>query len=446
MNKLNKRVLAVDDEPNMRRLLEITLRQAGYQPLIAANGREALDILKKDGADVVISDLHMPQMDGISLLKQMRESDINIPVIIVTAHGEIDSAVNAMKLGASDYILRPFDLETIELALDRALSMARLREENDFLKAEVEGEKTLIGASKSIQHIEQTIRTIAKEKVTVLIYGETGAGKEVVAKAIHENSNRKNHLFVAINCAAIPADILESELFGHEKGAFTGALKERIGKFELANEGTLFLDEITEMPMPLQAKLLRALQENTIEKVGSNKPIQLDIRVIAATNRDPLLAVKSGLLREDLYYRLNVFNITVPPLRERIEDIPILAKYFLQKRGCEITQDAIKMLQSYPWPGNVRELENVLERASIVCDQKKIALKDLPYDIQASNPSDRHANFQGNLSIPTAVEQLEKQMIIQALETTSGNKSKAAKLLEISERSLWNKLSQYELK
>ncbi len=446
MNKLNKRVLAVDDEPNMRRLLEITLRQAGYQPLIAENGREALDILKKDGADVVISDLHMPQMDGISLLKQMRESDINIPVIIVTAHGEIDSAVNAMKLGASDYILRPFDLETIELALDRALSMARLREENDFLKAEVEGEKTLIGASKSIQHIEQTIRTIAKEKVTVLIYGETGAGKEVVAKAIHENSNRKNHLFVAINCAAIPADILESELFGHEKGAFTGALKERIGKFELANEGTLFLDEITEMPMPLQAKLLRALQENTIEKVGSNKPIQLDIRVIAATNRDPLLAVKSGLLREDLYYRLNVFNITVPPLRERIEDIPILAKYFLQKRGCEITQDAIKMLQSYPWPGNVRELENVLERASIVCDQKKIALKDLPYDIQASNPSDRHANFQGNLSIPTAVEQLEKQMIIQALETTSGNKSKAAKLLEISERSLWNKLSQYELK
>ena len=220
----------------------------------------------------------------------------------------------------------------------------------------------------------------------MLIYGETGAGKEVVAKAIHENSNRKNHLFVAINCAAIPADILESELFGHEKGAFTGALKERIGKFELANEGTLFLDEITEMPMPLQAKLLRALQENTIEKVGSNKPIQLDIRVIAATNRDPLLAVKSGLLREDLYYRLNVFNITVPPLRERIEDIPILAKYFLQKRGCEITQDAIKMLQSYPWPGNVRELENVLERASIVCDQKKIALKDLPYDIQASNP------------------------------------------------------------
>lgn len=446
MNKLNKRVLAVDDEPNMRRLLEITLRQAGYQPLIAANGREALDILKKDGADVVISDLHMPQMDGISLLKQMRESDINIPVIIVTAHGEIDSAVNAMKLGASDYILRPFDLETIELALDRALSMARLKEENDFLKAEVEGEKTLIGASKSIQHIEQMIRTIAKEKVTVLIYGETGTGKEVVAKVIHENSNRKNHLFVAINCAAIPADILESELFGHEKGAFTGALKERIGKFELANEGTLFLDEITEMPMPLQAKLLRALQENTIEKVGSNKPIQLDIRVIAATNRDPLLAVKSGLLREDLYYRLNVFNITVPPLRERIEDIPLLAKYFLQKRGCEITPDAIKMLQSYPWPGNVRELENVLERASIMCDQKKIDLKDLPYDIQATNLSNRNASFQGNLSIPAAVEQIEKQMIIQALETTSGNKSKAAKLLEISERSLWNKLSQYELK
>ncbi len=446
MNKLNKRVLAVDDEPNMRRLLEITLRQAGYQPLIAANGREALEILKKDGADIVISDLHMPQMDGISLLKQMRESDINIPVIIVTAHGEIDSAVNAMKLGASDYILRPFDLKTIELALDRALSIARLKEENDFLKAEIEGEKTLIGASKSIQHIEQTIRAIAKEKVTVLIFGETGTGKEVIAKAIHENSTRKNHLFVAINCAAIPADILESELFGHEKGAFTGAIKERVGKFELANEGTLFLDEITEMPMPLQAKLLRALQENIIEKVGSNKPIQLDIRVIAATNRDPLLAVKSGLLREDLYYRLNVFNIAAPPLRERIEDIPALTEHFIQKRGCTITPNAIQALQSYPWPGNVRELENVLERASIVCTQKKIELKDLPYDIQEPNSSNRRINPQGNMSIPTAVEHLEKQMIIQAIEATSGNKSKAAKLLEISERSLWNKLNQYGLK
>lgn len=446
MNKLNKRVLAVDDEPNMRRLLEITLRQAGYKPLIAANGREALDIIKNDGADIVISDLHMPEMDGISLLKGMRESEINIPVIIVTAHGEIDSAVNAMKLGASDYILRPFDLETIEIAIDKALSLARLKEENDFLKAEVEGENSLIGQSSAIQKIEQMIKTVAKEKVTVLISGETGTGKEIIAKAIHENSDRKNGLFVAINCAAIPSEILESELFGHEKGAFTGAIKERVGKFELANEGTVFLDEITEMPMPLQAKLLRALQENTIEKVGSNKSVELDIRVIAATNRDPAEAVKTGTLRGDLYYRLNVFNIEVPPLRQRTEDIALLAEHFIKKRGCSIDKDAVEALKSYAWPGNVRELENVLERATIVCDQKTIKLTDLPHDVQHPTLSKSVQIFDDNLSIPLAVEQLEKEMIVKALEKTSGNKSKAARLLEISERSLWNKLSQYELK
>lgn len=449
MIKQNKRVLAVDDEPNMRRLIEITLRQAGYRPVIASNGKEALNILKTDGADIVISDLHMPEMDGISLLKNMRESGIQIPVIIVTAHGEIQSAVEAMKLGAADYILRPFDLETIEIAIDKALSVARLQQENDFLKSTIEGDSQLIGQSLSMQQIKQMINTVAKEKVTVLISGETGTGKEIVAKAIHENSDRKQGLFVAINCAAIPADILESELFGHEKGAFTGAIKDRIGKFELANEGTIFLDEITEMPLPLQAKLLRALQENRIEKVGSNKPIELDIRIIAATNRNPLEAVKQGSLREDLYYRLNVIQLEVPALRQRLEDVPLLTQYFLQKRACSIEAPALLALQSYAWPGNVRELENVLERASILCQNKVIQLTDLPMDIQQpqSKSQNIHTDEVSNLlSIPQAVEKIEIQKISEALKITAGNKSKAAKLLEISERSLWNKLSQYQLK
>jgi two-component system response regulator AtoC len=443
-----KRVLAVDDEPHMRRLLEITLRQAGYQALIAANGLEALEILKNQGADIVVSDLHMPTMDGIGLLTSMRELEFDIPVIIVTAQGEIDSAVNAMKLGAADYILRPFDLETLEIAITRALALTRLKEENHYLREEIEGEKTLLGSSSAIQQVTDTIKKIASEKVTVLITGETGTGKEVVAKAIHANSNRKQGLFVAVNCAAIPHEMLESELFGHEKGAFTGAIKDRVGKFELAHEGTLFLDEITEMPISLQAKLLRALQENVIEKLGGNRPIAVDIRVIAATNRDPLQAVKDGMLREDLFYRLDVFRIDLPPLRNRPDDIPELCQHFLKKRGCQIDAEAIAALQSYAWPGNVRELENVIERASIVCVGNNIQCNDLPYEIQKpalAMTLITDADSAEILSIPQATATLEKAMIIKALEKTAGNKSKAAKILEISERSLWYKVAHYAI-
>jgi two-component system response regulator AtoC len=443
-----KRVLAVDDEPHMRRLLEITLRQAGYQALVAANGVEALEILKNQGADIVVSDLHMPAMDGIGLLTSMRELELDIPVIIVTAQGEIDSAVQAMKLGASDYILRPFDLETLEMAITRALSLTRLKEENHYLREETEGEKTLLGSSAAIQQVSHIIKQIAGEKVTVLIAGETGTGKEVVAKAIHASSNRKQGLFVAVNCAAIPHEMLESELFGHEKGAFTGAIKDRIGKFELAHEGTLFLDEITEMPISLQAKLLRALQESVIEKLGGNRPIAVDIRVVAATNRDPQQAVKDGLLREDLFYRLNVFRIDLPPLRNRIEDISALCLHFLKKRGCQIDAEAIKALQAYAWPGNVRELENVIERASIVCIGKNIQCNDLPYDIQQpvlATALKTDASSAEILSIPQATAALEKAMISKALTKTDGNKSKAAKILEISERSLWYKVAHYDI-
>lgn len=448
-----KRILAVDDEPSMRRLLEISLRQAGYQPLVAENGQEALRILRDENIDLVVSDLHMPVMDGLKLLEALRAENIEIPVIIVTAQGEIASAVQAMKLGASDYILRPFDLETLEIAISRALSVTRLKIENQFLRDEAEQiGKSLIGESPSICKVHQAISQVASEKVTVLIAGETGTGKELVARAIHQQSPRKSALFVAVNCAAIPSEMLESELFGHERGAFTGAVKERIGKFELADGGTLFLDEITEMPIALQAKLLRALQEGTIERLGSNRQLNVDIRVVAATNRDPMQAIKEGKLREDLYYRLNVFRIDLPPLRDRLSDIKMLSAHFLKKRNVSIDESATHLLENYAWPGNIRELENVLERAAIVCGGQTIKPQNLPADMLAQNDATAKLMPNSNnlvsqtkpLSLPQAVQAVEMQLITEALNQSNNNKSRAAKLLDISERTLWYKLSRYQ--
>jgi len=299
-----------------------------------------------------------------------------------------------------------------------------------------------------MQALKKMIAQVAPEKATVLIAGETGTGKELVAKAIHAASPRKNSLFVAVNCAAIPAEMLESELFGYEKGAFTGAVKARTGKFELADKGTLFLDEITEMPINLQAKLLRALQEGVIEKLGSNKQIALDNRIVAATNRDAMQAVKEGKLREDLYYRLNVFQLNVPALRERQGDVRLLSNYFITRRGGQISEAALLQLESYDWPGNVRELENVLERAAILSGGEAIEPQHLPRDIVGEEPSlpETDTKLENNLSIPAHTQQLEKKLIIQAIEASKGNKAKAAKLLEISERSLWYKLDTYNLK
>jgi two-component system response regulator AtoC len=368
-------------------------------------------------------------------------------VIIVTAQGEVKTAIDAMKSGASDYILRPFDLEELELAIVRALSFARLVVENQYLREDKAPDAGLVGTSPAMQQLFESIRQVAPEKATVLIAGETGTGKELVARAIHAGSPRSNGLFVAVNCAAIPHEMLESELFGHEKGAFTGAIKERIGKFELADGGTLFLDEITEMPMALQAKLLRALQENIIERVGGNRPIAVDIRIVAATNRDPREAIKDGKLREDLYYRLNVFRIDLPALKARKSDIPKLAQHFLAKRRVDISPEAIDALTRYDWPGNVRELENVLERAAIISGNQTVLPKHLPTEMVSHAPgrvSESSATV-NSLALPPAIEALERQLITEALAATQGNKSKAAKLLEISERSLWYKLSQYQM-
>jgi two-component system response regulator AtoC len=449
-------ILVVDDEPKMRRLLEIMLTQMDYQVLQAADGREALNLLAEQTVDLVITDLRMPHLDGIGLLRQLRADNNDVPVIVVTAFGTVESAVDAMKYGASDYIVRPFELEAVEAAVQRALRLGRVQRENRYLRQEVEqGWRGFIGNSPSMQTIYKQIEQVAATKTSVLIQGETGTGKELVARAIHNASPRAQALFVPINCAAIPADILESELFGYSKGAFTGANKERVGKFELADGGTLFLDEITEMDFNLQAKLLRVLQERTLERLGSNRTIAVDVRVIAASNRNPRQAIVDQKLREDLFYRLNVFTIVLPPLRERREDILSLAHFFLKKHARDfgfdcngMEADAEQCLAAYSWPGNVRELENMMERAIVLSGGKMVAIEHLPVDVledkAVAQPQPQPLADALNLAgLNVQVEQLEKQLIQQALNKTGDNKARAAQMLDISERSLWYKIKKY---
>ncbi|HLF98809.1 MAG TPA: sigma-54 dependent transcriptional regulator [Methylococcaceae bacterium] len=451
-----KRVLIVDDEPRMQRILELMLLQMGHVPLLAGNGREALDLLQAEGAELVVSDLQMPVMDGLELLARIREQGSDIPFIVITAYGTVESAVAAMKHGACDYIIRPFEMEAVELAITRALALHHIQQENTFLRQEVErGWGEFVGRSPAMRQVYEMIRRVAESKTSVLITGETGTGKELAARAIHHASPRRSALFVPINCAAIPAELLESELFGHAKGAFTGAHRERVGKFEMAQNGTLFLDEITEMNPLLQAKLLRVLQENLIERLGSNEPIPVDVRLIAATNRDPLEALRQRKLREDLYYRIQVFTVELPPLRKRLEDIPLLVEHFLAKLGAKLgiaapamEPRAIEKLQAYRWPGNVREMENVMERAMVLSRGARIDIRHLPQDIVDSAPrtdASPDATPFRNLSLEPAVEELERNFIAQALARAGGNKARAARLLEISERSLWYKLKKYGL-
>jgi two-component system response regulator AtoC len=454
----NQSILVVDDEEKMRRLLEIMLTQLGYVVYQAADGQEALDFLSTQTVDLVITDLRMPEVDGIELLRQLREQKNDVSVIVVTAYGTVETAVNAMKYGACDYIVRPFELDAIEATVKRALKLSKVVRENKFLRQEInQGWGKFIGSSSAMQKIYTLIQQVAPTKTGVLIQGETGTGKELVARAIHKASPRSESLFVAINCAAIPADILESELFGYSKGAFTGANKEHIGKFELADGGTLFLDEITEMNFSLQAKLLRVLQERTIERLGSNRTIPLDVRVITASNRNPKLAITEKKLREDLYYRLNVFTIELPALRERQDDILPLAEHFLKKHATDfgyqfsgIKEEAEAYLKSYTWPGNVRELENMMERAIVLSGGCVITYEHLPAEnidtnhntsISQNKTIKQEENTETGLSIN--VEKLEKQLIKQALNKTKDNKVAAAQLLKISERSLWYKIKKY---
>ncbi len=451
-----QRVLVVDDEPKMQRVLEIMLHKMGHEVLLAGDGQAALALAQRVAVDLVMTDLRMPSMDGIALLTALRTHGVNVPVILLTAYGTVESAVAAMKQGAYDYILRPFDVEAVEVVVTRALAQERVQRENQFLREEVEkGWGEFIGRSAAMQQQYELIRQVADSTTSVLITGETGTGKELAARAIQLESPRREALFVPINFVRIPAALLESELFGHTKGAFTGADKERMGKFEMADGGTIFLDEVTEMPVPLQAKLLRVLQDNQIERLGSNRSVSIDLRVIAATNRDVRRAIQQGTLREDLFYRLNVFMITMPPLRDRLDDIPLLTDHFIEKHGTRLGRGhptlsaaALAQLQAYAWPGNVRELENVIERALVLSRGAQIEVQHLPREIVATAepvaPSIA-APCSSSLSLIPAVEHLEKALVIQALRQAAGNKAKAARLLEISERAVWYKIKKYGL-
>ncbi len=449
-----KRILIVDDEAKMRRLLELSLKNLGHETVQAADGGAALTAFDEAPFDLVLTDLRMPRMDGLQLLRALRERGEDVPVIVLTAFGSIESAVEAMKLGASDYIIRPFEMATVELAVTRALAVGAVQRENRFLRDEVaRGWGEFVGASAPMQALYALVRQVAPARSSVLIVGETGTGKELVARALHESSGRKG-LFVPVNCAAIPADLLESELFGHRKGAFTGATRDRAGKCELASGGTLFLDEVTEMPPALQAKMLRMLQEGTVERLGGRTPVQVDLRVVAATNRDPQQAVEEGVLRADLYFRLNVVRIDVPLLREHREDIPVLAEHFLRKYAAELgraapglSAAALERLLAYGWPGNVRELENLMERAAVLCQGPEVTSAHLPADVSEAPavPIAVPAPGWDSLTLHPKVEALEMQLIAEALRRTADNKAAAARLLEISERALWYKIKRYGL-
>ncbi|MCX7097817.1 MAG: sigma-54 dependent transcriptional regulator [Methylococcales bacterium] len=449
------RVLIADDEPNARRVLEILLRKLGCEVHSAADGHEALALMQDTGMDLLITDLNMPGMGGLELLATLRKLGHTFPVIVVTAYGTVENAVSAMKQGAFDFIIRPLDVGQVEMVIRRALGVRKINQENDYLRQEMNKNwGGFVGQCPAMQAIYELIRQAGPSKASIFIIGETGTGKELVARAIHSHSGRRG-LFVAINCAAIPADILESELFGYVRGAFTGAHKDRIGKFELAHEGTLFLDEITEMNPAIQAKLLRVLQESRIDRLGSNHSIEVDIRIIAATNRDPLAAVQAGRLREDLYYRINVLGIQLPPLRERQQDIPLLAEHFLEKYrkslgggSYTLTDEVARTLMAYPWPGNVRELENMMERAVVLSPGVDIGIRHLPQEITAAHSPALTAAPETNeedMDLEASVAKLEQSFLAKALALASGNKAKAARLLKISERTLWYKLKKYGL-
>ena len=445
-------ILLIDDDDSLRRVMEFSLTEAGYRVQTAASGEEGLLLFEKNTFDAVISDITMPGMGGMDVLVKIRERDVQIPVIMITAYGTIESAVDAMKRGAFDYITKPFNRDELRLTLDKALRMRRLEKENVELRSEVTDRyrfDSIIGDSEKIREVLDLAGRVAASDATVLITGERGTGKELLAKGIHFNSSRGGGPFVAVNCAAIPETLIESELFGYVKGAFTGAGKDKEGKFELADGGTILLDEIGELRIDLQAKILRVLQERTVDRLGDAKSIPMDVRVIASTNRDIEQAIKDGKFREDLYDRINVVGLRMPPLRERRDDIPLLVQYFLKKfnkdTAAVIEQEAMAVLLLYGWPGNVRELESVIERASVLKRGSLITTADLPEKLK------REKNSVENilLNLPEegiALEELEKSLIVKALEKNKGNQTRAAEYLGITRPTLIYRMEKFGLK
>jgi two-component system NtrC family response regulator len=448
--------LLVDDDESLRRVTEHHLTQHGHEVTTAADGHEALEALDRCSHDLVLTDLRMPGMDGLSLLREIQRRGEAPPVILVTAHATVDTAVEAMKVGAHDYIAKPFSRDELHLLVDRALEHTHLRRENKHLRetlTERHRIENLIAASDAMAKVVKMIGRLAHSDASVLIQGESGTGKEVVARAIHFTGERREGPYVAVNCSAIPHDLLESVLFGHIRGAFTGATDDREGKFEAAHGGTLFLDEIADMSLDLQAKILRALQEREIERVGSNTPMKVDVRIIAATNRPISDLLESGNFREDLYFRLNVVPIWLPPLRERPEDIEPLVHHLLKKLGApdvQVDPPLLDALADHEWPGNVRELENLLERMLVFrADKSHLTRDDLPEDFPlagAPTPADSSPTLE--IEIPDGglrLDEVERHLITRALEKAEGNKSKTARLLGITRQTLLYRLQKHGL-
>ncbi len=448
-------VLAVDDEPGVQESYKAILEDT-CEVRTAGNGVEALDILAREDIHLVILDLRLPDMEGLEVLLRIKEMDEYIGVIVVTAVGDVKTAVRAMQAGSSEYMVKPFDVDTLQAVVSRTLERQALMKEVLYLRSEVEGYHPfvdIVGRDEKMLEIFELIKRVADSDATVLITGESGTGKELIARAIHQQSQRVQRPFIAVNCTAIPEQLIESELFGHERGAFTGAVQRRIGKFELAHTGTLFLDEIGSMRLDMQAKLLRVLQEREIERVGGERTIKVDVRVVAATNADLRELVKTKAFRDDLYYRLNVIPIYVPPLRARKADIPLLVHYFLDKFNRQFNRRvrgfspaAMEALEAYDWPGNVRELENIVERLVVISKHEMIQLRELPLDLQSSHtPLVEQLDAEG-YDLRKAVQQFEREYIRRVLEKTRWNQTAAARILGIHRNTLLGKIEQLDLR
>lgn len=447
--------MVVDDDTGHRITLETIIKSWGYKVVKAADGDKAVELAQSTPFDLILMDVRMAKMDGIDAMGRIKAYNPAIPVVIMTAYSSVESAVDAMKAGAYDYLTKPLDFDELRLTLDRAMEHTHLKAENEKLKASLQNRdqaRQIVATSPAMKGLLDMVAAIAPSEATVLITGGSGTGKELIARAIHAHSHRAQSHLVAVNCAALSQSLLESELFGHEKGAFTGADRRRDGLFVKADKGTVFLDEVGEMSMPMQAKLLRVLQEGEIQRVGGDTPIAVDVRIIAATNRDLSKMVAEEAFREDLFYRLNVVNIEVPPLKERTSDIPVLAQHFVtryaernRKKIKGFTPQAMDRLLKYAWPGNVRELENAVERAVILSPGEYITEKDLPLNISGTTgePQKNNEKIQSNHDTAGSLDEIEKSAIAGAIEKTGGNKSEAARLLGITRRTLYNKLEKY---
>ena len=451
---MSYKVLIVDDEPGMRSLLTRVMEKEGYRSLAVADGAQALESIQGGEWDLVIADIDMPVMDGIELLKRVRDTAPRLPVIMITAYATVESAVEAMKFGAYDYITKPFAMDELKIVVAKAFERQRLIDERDMLLAEIRDRfdpKGIVGVSQRMRDVMDMALSVAPSRATVLIEGETGTGKELVARAIHDHSDRSDRPFVVVNCGALAEGVLESELFGHERGAFSGAIVSRKGRFELADGGTLFIDEVGELPPQAQVKLLRFLQNNEFERVGGTTVLRSDARIVAATNRDLKAMLREGQFRDDLFYRINVVHIDVPPLRERREDIEHLARHFLDKycgqmnkKLGDLPSDVLQALGAYDWPGNVRELENVMERAVVLCKGDAVTIGDLPEEVRGEKESGEA------VTVPTGtlteiLESMERQILVRTLERNGGSQTRTARNLGIKRTTLRYKMGKYGL-